>query len=584
MIQPEFKPLSQILSDKLFKIPEYQRHYSWGSKQRKELFSDIIALQDAVGKNPDRIHFMATVVCLQTAEREAVGSNAFTVFEVVDGQQRITTLVILLKAIALHLAKDAGTEDEAREIDKLLVKGDKRLIILQNNHDNRSILRNYLEAGVVPTKDHIKTEADENLRDAIEECQEFVAKGEDIITLLSLIKNQLYLIFQALTDKGAVYTIFEVLNSRGLEVDWLDKCKSMLMGILYENSGVQDGPDRFEAILNELHAVWSEIYRQIGLRGIRGEEIVRFAATLQTESNSGRPLSAEDSLEYFRSDSCRDNGDSGKVIDKVIRNTYWLREVVACLAKLYDDKRRNAVTAITQARLLAVAIMMRNDLSDDERSYLLNQWERTTFRIYGLLRKDSRTRVGDYVRAAKRIQRDSDSSMKDLIRTIVDIGAGFTIDEAVEELNRLDSYMDWQTELRYFLYRYEEHLSESAKSEMNAELWIEVWRASASNTIEHVLPQEYGQPGWEHFSQDQHNECLHVLGNLCILPPSLNSKAGVKPFAEKKEVYRMTKLRMMDGIMNKDDGSDREVWDSEIIKERTKMLIEFARNQWSDLS
>ena len=47
-------------------------------------------------------------------------------------------------------------------------------------------------------------------------------------------KNHLYFIFLSLEDKGAVYTIFEVLNSRGWDVDSLDKCKSLLMGLLYE--------------------------------------------------------------------------------------------------------------------------------------------------------------------------------------------------------------------------------------------------------------------------------------------------------------------------------------------------------------
>lgn len=85
MIQPEFKPLIVILSDKLFRIPEYQRHYSWQTKQRNELFEDIKKLQAAREKYDERTHFMATIVCLKTKDKEKVGSNTFYVYDIVDG-------------------------------------------------------------------------------------------------------------------------------------------------------------------------------------------------------------------------------------------------------------------------------------------------------------------------------------------------------------------------------------------------------------------------------------------------------------------------------------------------------------------
>lgn len=222
MIQPEFKPLIVILSDKLFRIPKYQRHYSWQSRQRHELFEDIKKLELAREKYDERTHFMATIVCLKTQDKEQVGSNTFYIYDVVDGQQRLTTLVILLKAISLKLESDQQL-DEAKELNKLLVKDDGRLIILQNNHENRLILRNYLKDGQKPEVSSLKTIADKNISQAIKDCEKFVNAHPNAVKLLALVKNYLYFIFQSLEDKGAVYTIFEVLNSRGLDVDWLDK-------------------------------------------------------------------------------------------------------------------------------------------------------------------------------------------------------------------------------------------------------------------------------------------------------------------------------------------------------------------------
>ena len=580
MIQPEFKPLIVILSDKLFRIPEYQRHYSWQTKQRNELFEDIKKLQTAREKYDERTHFMATIVCLKTKDKEQVGSNTFYVYDVVDGQQRLTTLVILLKAISLKLRTEEQL-DEAKELDKLLVKDDGRLIILQNNQDNRLILRHYLKDGQKPQADSIKTVADQNISQAIKDCDKFVNSHPNVVNLLALVKNYLFFIFQSLEDKGAVYTIFEVLNSRGLDVDWLDKCKSLLMGLLYEYASSPENNDLLSQHLNELHGYWSDIYREIGIQNIPGHEIIRFAATLKEESGAGRPLSAEDTLDFFKND-CTKVSSNDLVINKIIENTVWLKEITSCLSKLYADKRRNAVTDITQARLLAVAIMLRKDLREEERNSLLEQWERTSFKIYGLFRKDSRTKVGEYVRAAKKIRKDANATVNDLLNTIARIGSDFPIDTAVEELKKHDLYSNWQKELQYFFFRYEEYLAKMKGTQLDKIIWNEIWESNPNNTIEHILPQDKSKPCWNHFTEDEHRELVHSMGNLCLLAPRLNSEAGNKGFSDKKETYKKASLMLLNEIVS-DNGVERSVWDKDAINYRREQLIKFAMEQWKDL-
>src|SRR5205085_10998223 len=94
-IQPQYLPLAKLFDGRLFRIPEYQRAYSWQSHQRNDLFSDI---EKTHAKGADEGHFMAAVVCLRRA-KESLGTDEFHVMEVVDGQQRLTTLIILLNAI-----------------------------------------------------------------------------------------------------------------------------------------------------------------------------------------------------------------------------------------------------------------------------------------------------------------------------------------------------------------------------------------------------------------------------------------------------------------------------------------------------
>ena len=96
MIEPRYNNLQTLFGSRVFRIPAYQRFYSWEFRQRRDLFSDI----DKLAKSgSDQHHFMATVVCNRTKDVVTVGTNEYVVHDVVDGQQRLTTLIILLKCL-----------------------------------------------------------------------------------------------------------------------------------------------------------------------------------------------------------------------------------------------------------------------------------------------------------------------------------------------------------------------------------------------------------------------------------------------------------------------------------------------------
>lgn len=568
MIQPEYRRFIDIISGKLFRIPEYQRHYSWQKKQRDDLFMDIRNLEKALKNKQDREHFMSTIVCLQSSETETIGSDTYRYYDVVDGQQRLTTLIILLKAIS-KILKDRNPE-EARSLDELLVKKDGKSIILQNNHDNIGILKNYLQGGDKPKENDIKTAADANLLECIKDCEEFLKhykSTNDLIHLLSLIKNKLCFVFQQLSDAGSVYTVFEVLNSRGLDVDWLDKCKSKLMGMLYEAKAASGG---FEQSLKGIHKYWIEIYGEIGTQDIEGQEVVRFAATLRSADEKGRPLSAEDAIEYFQ-EYCLKGKDNDEIAKRVEDATEWIRKVTKALSKLYADKRRDAVTEILQARLLATSILLA-DLSDEDRKKALEVWEKVTFRIYGLYGADARVKVGDFVRLAKEVQK-SKLHADEICKKISEIGKDYPIDNIPSAVLN-DPYDELgPAYLRYLFYRYEENLCEKNGAQLDEATWENIWKANANDTIEHILPQKIeGKDCWSEFEDKK--GYAQKLGNLVILSPSDNAKASNKCFNEKKEIYSSVALRSLRGIVGKAQ------WTMKEIDDRTKELHEFIKKTW----
>lgn len=168
MIEPRYGVLQSLFAERVFRIPHYQRFYSWRSRQRRDLFSDLTKLAE---QDPAQHHFMATVVCFRTPETRAIGTAQYRIYDIVDGQQRLTTLIILLKCIELAMPPDSA---DRRELAQILVKRDGHLILLQTNNANERIFNRFIREGAGPTDADIETYSDQNLADAIENCSKFV--------------------------------------------------------------------------------------------------------------------------------------------------------------------------------------------------------------------------------------------------------------------------------------------------------------------------------------------------------------------------------------------------------------------------
>ncbi|MCE9524481.1 MAG: DUF262 domain-containing HNH endonuclease family protein [Planctomycetales bacterium] len=568
-IQPQYQVLDDLLQKRLFRIPDYQRAYSWERRQRNELFSDINKL---IEKNDDRHHFMATIVCLKTPDKAEVGTKEFQYLDVVDGQQRLTTLILLLRAIARKLAKGNESDvEESKELEKLLVKGDERIILLQTNHDSSLIFSNYLRNGTLPKTSDVHSHADERLANGISDCEHFVQHA-DIIALLKIIKNRLGFIFYELQHESAVYTVFEVLNSRGLEVDALDKCKSILMGVAFEH--LKDDKGAARDFIDELHGHWKGIYKVIGTTDVSGSEILRFGATLWEAEERAKTHSNDEALDYFR--------EQGELAAKKTSDiSQWLLYVTTHLVPIYRNTRLAAVTEITQARLLLLALLMTDSLDEEQRKKAVRQWENVTFRTYALSLNDSRTAVGDFNRLAQRIsgKYESANTYPRIMKELRSLGSKYPVSHAISEfMARENAYEGWEEQLRYFLYRYERDLAERDGTTISQELWDQIWSKSAAQSIEHICPQEWST-NWGDMSAwfSKFYAVQHLIGNLILLPPGLNSSVGQQSFKDKKEKYKKNYLRMMNDVVEYED------WTPETIKQRTKILLDWAQKAFDDI-
>lgn len=551
-LSPMHLKISSLLTGRLFRIPEYQRAYAWGTRQRADLFADILGVKES-----GREHFMATVVALGR-ERRLIGADEFTTVEIVDGQQRITTLVILLKAIEKALELEDRTEAKIkREIQELLVKDDSHsLVLLQTNHDTSNVFPAYIRDGAIRA-DQAETAADKNVISAAAECEAFVAQWKThspLVELVAIIRNQLSLIYHEIPDEATVYRVFEVLNSRGLDVKWIDKLKSQLMASLFEY--VEPGTRR-EASL-EMQGYWRDIYRTLGQRGDLGDEALRFTGTFYFVHEPRRIMGQEDAVADLVA-------SAGRKVATIAKVGADLRAVVQAVGKLNSNARLRAVTKVLHARFVATAIMLRGfDTATEEA--LLNAWERVTFRIFSLGGADARHKVGEYVGLAYRIY-SQNIPAKDILEDLRAIGADYKIDKILYGPEYwANCYEGWAEELRYLLYRYDEHLAKIAGQPLSATQWNKIWLDEPSRSIEHITPQSAAA------------NYTHELGNLTMLPPRVNSSLQADPPISKAEPYLTSGLlgTMAVGVSIQRDG----VWDENAVRERTLRIHDFALQEW----
>jgi hypothetical protein len=335
-------------------------------------------------------------------------------------------------------------------------------------------------------------------------------------------------------------------------LSWFDKLKSQLMATVFELAR----PDSRPETIGELHGIWKSIYQSIGRRKTLTAETVRFAGTLRAEAQLNRPLSEERAVETLVS-QCRTTRE-------VIECANWIKRVVDAEEKLWSDPRRYAVTRILQARLVAIAILLREFAPAQERE-LLERWERVTFKIYGLANNDARTKVGDYVRLAWKIMNE-DISSEEISKHLTSIGDDLPIEVAAKRLENQNCYEGWSEELRYFLYCYDEVQAKKAGHDINKQCWTRIWSGAPAESIEHITPQATGL------------RYIHRLGNLLMLPPGVNSKLKDTEPKDKAESYETSGLysTILIGRQIKENMN----WNETTVRAREKVLIEWACDYW----
>lgn len=217
-----------------FVIPEYQRPYAWGKEESSQLLSDLLG---ALDRDTDEPYFLGSIVLVKTPNEPRS--------EVIDGQQRITTLTLLL-ALIRDLVEGGDLRRSIHSlIEKPAVEWDnqpacRRLKI--RPRDNQFFYE-YVQAmdgttKLVELSDNIpETDSQRGLRDNAKVLRDELIQlsPEQLKELFRLIAGRAFLVTVSTSDLNSAYRIFSVMNARGLPLSPQDIFKSQVIGTIDEN-------------------------------------------------------------------------------------------------------------------------------------------------------------------------------------------------------------------------------------------------------------------------------------------------------------------------------------------------------------
>lgn len=566
-IQASEQRLEQIftISNYQFEIPSYQRPYSWEKDQVLELIDDLLdAFPYLDNNNCD--YFLGSIILIEKPQKPQV--------EVVDGQQRLTTLTLLLSVFRHLLSSDSAAykklnalmENEGFDSNEYGLK-----VRSQDDFFFGEYIRTPGGIQVLLEKDTgLETDSQILLRDntrlLVKElksrCPENTELESWILYLLKNILSKCYLVTVSTSDFDTAYRVFSTINTRGLDLQLNDVLKSEIIGSIendkdrYEYTQIWDGEET-DLGRKDFDALFSHIHR-IKLREKPKESLlIEYRKKIKPQDNPRQFIDevlkpCSDAFEIIRDQkfSCDNEEDETKINRlfgwlNLIDNSDWLPPAIYFLVK-YPNKTSDIKEFLINLERLAAGLM--------------------------ILRKDINKRGRRYAQLLKAI----DESVETGISQAKELLSAEEQNKIVEILNG-DLYSQTRSRL-YVLKRLDSCLAEGALSpSFDAKM----------TTIEHILPQN-PKPNsqWcKDWTEADRDKWVHRLGNLVLLSRKKNSAARNYDFEEKKSKYfkegNKTIFPLTIDVVNQEQWTIKQVKDKQ--EKYVKKLTELWKIEYSNV-
>ena len=584
-----------LTGNQVFDIPVYQRGYAWERKNLEDLWEDLYYL------DPSKKHYFGTVLLKDSGKTAKTALAALKRFDLIDGQQRLTTVLILLREIISQL-KEISTNELRGDVDALEKSylkdgGHYKLNPLGDDGDffhHVVIDGNDFLAGDTSTHSQRRlTEARAFFRERLigekeqqpTEYQNFLVQFKQKIDDLQLIQ------YQVNSDADAI-RIFETVNDRGRPLSNLEKTKSFLMHTSY--LGIEDD-DAVAGRLKELNGHFSGIYHHFeDVSGTKHMERLRmdendvhryhFINYISPGDTSSRPT---DSLKDRIRDKLRK--DPEECVEYAI--TYAKDLEMAFLAvkqitKAYkeDEEGRTLSKIFMLERMgnvfpLLIASWLRFGDDGPRLEGILKLLETFIVRVYLVSGYRSYTGASTLYGMAYRVHRKR-LDYESLIDELKGMNQYYQNDEQFKRsLGWGDLYERLSSRtIRYLLSEYEIRLRKKVDVPLAVATQEKI--LSSDYEVEHIWAQH---PSYEMGAEEaaEHRQNVHRLGNLTIASQSWNKSMGNRTFQEKRWQPGDAPSYSNSNLLVQKELSDLPTWDVGAVNDREADIVAFALQRWA---
>lgn len=550
--------LELIGNGKAFRVPSYQRDYSWSEEQWEDLWNDLLELQN----QPDDRHYMGALVVEGKSDRD---------FLIIDGQQRMATLSVLALAVIerLRSVADRGVEPEANrdranelrsrfigEKDPASLVETSRLYLNETDNafyqDYLVQLRPPLNPRGLPKSNRLLWECFRYLSERINEVTQLQDDGAALARLLSeTVARQLLFILITVDDDLNAYTVFETLNARGLELTTTDLLKNYLFSRVRVAADLQALQRRWRALIATVgQERFPEFLRyhilceQPKVRSQRLFKLVR--ERVKTPQDIFALMEAlEARAELFAALSDPNHG-------------YW-----AELTEAKPFVRELNLFRVRQMMPLMFAVWERFSREDFVR--VLRLVSIISFRYTVVSGLNTNVLEPVYHEGAKSVLDGIARTPRQVLERLRTI---YVEDERFEQnfaLLTIDTGGQRKKLAKYILARVEQDLSGRACDP-----------DTDPGTIEHILPENPQDEWAEHFPRERWESDVYRLGNLTLLEVASNRQVANATYAEKRSAYAASTYTVTRQIPE----IAPEQWTPELLDARQNRLAQRAVHLW----
>jgi len=568
---------------KVFRIPRYQRAYAWEEDQLQDFVDDFE--NQSIGKD----YFFGTIL-FREATNQKDGQDEFEIIEIVDGQQRITTLIIFMRLI-LERLKARGQDTHLLWATYISYGNRFKLEILPQDND-------FFKSYILEEYDgqlFIRTPSQRRLWEARKFLAKHVGKYSEE-TLLQLITkiNRTKLLIYSVLDNAEATLIFETTNDRGKQLSNLEKTKSFLMHKTYLAS---EDP---ESLLDQIQLRFTEIYRDfedIQYKDIQEDSVLQYHFIAFEKWGSNR-----ENKEYYQYvDMVKGKANrlfatctKEETVDYIQVYTRELRESFGVMKELYLHPGRYDLLDLIglgrQAVFLPLLIKtFKMDTAESKPNFrrIVRLAEIISFRVLGVSHRRANTGRELLYARARDFDGDFPSLADDLKEYISEQAndAEFKANLIAPNLYKSISIND----LRYLLWKYENYLRREVMP-VAAELSHHDFTSRDKHTrfsIEHIAPQNPEEARvvknisvLKPINKIFLEKYLHSLGNLTIDPLSANSSKKNKDVKEKiSKYFNRAPFKTQNELEDFLNGKPPK-WDKTSITRRRDKILAFALDYW----